>query len=97
MTAQDGAALETALAYHRAWTGGDFEQAMAYVADDIVCAAPTGRLTGAETFRAFMQPFAQMLASSERGRRPGAEPDRPPGAERGGRGAVTRQPRRRLG
>jgi hypothetical protein len=35
MTEPGGAALETALAYHRAWTGGDFERAMSYVADDI--------------------------------------------------------------
>jgi limonene-1,2-epoxide hydrolase len=65
MTTQSDAALETALAYYRAWTGGDFEQAMTYVADDIVCAAPTGRLVGAAAFRAFMEPFAHMLTSSE--------------------------------
>lgn len=35
-----GGALQVALAYHRAWTGGDFEQAMTYIADDIVCLAP---------------------------------------------------------
>ena len=40
MTEPSGAALKTALAYHRAWTGGDFERAMSYVADDIVCLAP---------------------------------------------------------
>jgi len=40
MTEQTSAALATALAYHRAWTGGDFERAMSYVADDIVCLAP---------------------------------------------------------
>jgi ketosteroid isomerase-like protein len=60
-----GAALETALAYHRAWTTGDFEQAMTYVADDIRCVAPAGRLEGAEAFRSFMAPFAQLLISAE--------------------------------
>lgn len=65
MTTQGGAALDTALAYHRAWTGGDFEEAMTYVADDIVCMAPTGQLAGAAAFRRFMEPFAQMLTSSE--------------------------------
>ncbi|MFB7712365.1 nuclear transport factor 2 family protein [Streptomyces sp. NPDC056105] len=57
-------ALQTALAYHRAWTGGDFEQAMTYIAEDIVCQAPAGRLEGAEAFRSFMGPFVQLLTGS---------------------------------
>jgi hypothetical protein len=57
-------ALETALAYHRAWTGGDFEKAMSYLADDIVCEAPAGRIEGTEAFREFLGPFADMLISS---------------------------------
>jgi hypothetical protein len=61
---EQGAALSTALAYHRAWTGGDFEAAMAYVADDVVCLAPGGRLEGAAAFRGFMGPFARMLTRS---------------------------------
>jgi len=65
MTDQSAAALETALAYHHAWTKGDFGRAMTYVAEDIVCLAPSGRLEGAEAFRAFMEPFAQMLTRSE--------------------------------
>lgn len=64
MSQDRGAALHTALAYHRAWTSGDFEQAMTHVADDIVCQAPAGRLDGAEAFRGFMGPFAQILTSS---------------------------------
>ena len=60
-----GAALETALAYHRAWTTGDFGRAMTYVAQDIVCLAPNGRLEGAGAFSAFMGPFAQILTRSE--------------------------------
>lgn len=58
-------ALRTALAYHRAWTGGDFEQAMTYIAEDIVCQAPAGRLEGAEAFRGFMGPFVQILTGSD--------------------------------
>lgn len=58
------AALDTALAYHRAWSGGDFEQAMTYVAADILCDAPAGPVRGAEAFRAFMGPFAGMVQSS---------------------------------
>lgn len=64
MTEPGGSALNTALAYHLAWTGGDFERAMTYVADDIVCLAPAGRLDGAAAFRGFMGPFTQILTSS---------------------------------
>ena len=64
MTEEHGAALDVALAYYRAWTGGDFDEAMRYIADDIVCLAPAGRLEGAEAFRDFMGPFAGILTSS---------------------------------
>ncbi len=56
--------LETVLAYYKAWTTHDFELAMQYIADDIVCHAPAGRLVGAEAFRAFMEPFSQILLDS---------------------------------
>jgi hypothetical protein len=59
------AAVQTALAYHHAWTGGDFEHAMTHVADDIVCLSPAGRLDGADAFRGFMGPFVQILTGSE--------------------------------
>jgi len=64
MTANPATPLETALAYHRAWTSGDFELAMTHVADDIVCQAPAGTLEGAEAFRRFMEPFTKILTSS---------------------------------
>lgn len=64
MNESRGAALQTALAYHQAWTSADFELAMTYVATDIVCQAPSGRMDGAEAFREFMGPFAQILTSS---------------------------------
>ncbi len=32
MTENDGGALQTALAHHRAWTGGELEQAMRHIA-----------------------------------------------------------------
>ncbi len=63
--ASERAALDTALAYHRAWTGGDFDAAMELVAPDIVCHAPAGTLTGSEAFRAFMGPFAGMATSTQ--------------------------------
>jgi hypothetical protein len=58
-------ALQTALAYYHAWTSHDLDTAMTYVAGDIVCLAPSGRLEGAEAFRGFMGPFAQILTSSK--------------------------------
>jgi SnoaL-like domain len=64
MTNQDDAALQVALAYHRAWTGHDFEQAMTYIDPGIVCDAPAGRLAGAEAFRAFMGPFTSTVTGS---------------------------------
>ena len=65
MTQDPSAALSVALAYYHAWTGKDVDRAMTYVADDIVCEAPTGRIEGVEGFRQFMTPFAQMLTGSD--------------------------------
>lgn len=64
MIENDSPALKTALAYHRAWTSHDFERAMTYIAGDIVCHGPAGRLDGAEAFRRFMGPFAESLIHS---------------------------------
>jgi ketosteroid isomerase-like protein len=64
MTENQSPALATALAYYRAWTGNDFDQAMTHVADDVVCDAPAGRVEGAEAFRGFMGPFAQIVTES---------------------------------
>ncbi len=38
---------------------------MGYIADDIICDAPAGRLEGAAAYRAFMGPFAQIVTCSE--------------------------------
>ena len=65
MTQDPSTALTVALAYYHAWTGKDVDRAMTYVADDIVCEAPAGRIEGVEGFRQFMAPFAQMLTGSE--------------------------------
>lgn len=56
MTAQD-----VALAYFTAWTSHDFDRAMDYIADDIVCDAPAGRIEGALAYRDFMGPFVGIL------------------------------------
>jgi ketosteroid isomerase-like protein len=57
-------ALQTAVAYHHAWSSHDIDTAMTYIADDIVCLAPAGRLEGAEAFHGFRGPFVQMLTGS---------------------------------
>jgi hypothetical protein len=65
MTGSTSPALDVALAYHEAWTSHDLEKAMSYIADDIVCDAPAGRLEGAAAYQDFMGPFVQILTSSE--------------------------------
>jgi hypothetical protein len=65
MTDTSSPALDTALAYHRAWTHHDFDQAMTHIAEDIVCDAPAGRIEGAQAFRAFMGPFSQILTACD--------------------------------
>lgn len=54
-------ALETVLAYHQAWTSGDIDGAMADVADDIVCRAPGGDITGKDAYGGFLAGFAPNL------------------------------------
>ncbi len=57
-------ALQVALAYFQAWTSKDLDRAMTYIAEDIVCDAPAGRIEGAEEYRAFMGPFTQILVEA---------------------------------
>ena len=47
--------------YHRAWTSGDIDTAMSYVADDVACRAPGVDLDGKDAYRAFIGGFAPML------------------------------------
>jgi len=65
VTENRGEALQVALAYYEAWTSKDLERAMTYIADDIVCDAPAGRIEGAPAYREFMGPFVQMLVHAE--------------------------------
>ena len=60
-SAEQSPALQVALAYFEAWTSKDLDAAMSYIAEDIVCDAPAGRLEGAEAYRGFMGPFTQIL------------------------------------
>jgi hypothetical protein len=64
MTTEQPAALRVALAYFEAWTSKDLERAMTFVADDIVCEAPAGRIEGADGYRAFLGPFLGILTGS---------------------------------
>jgi ketosteroid isomerase-like protein len=64
MTDTASPALRTALAYFQAWTGHDLDKAMSYIADDIICDAPAGRLEGADAYRGFMGPFVQLLTGA---------------------------------
>jgi ketosteroid isomerase-like protein len=64
MTETASPALRTALAYYHAWTSHDLDAAMQYIADDIVCDAPAGRLDGREAYLGFMRPFVQILTGS---------------------------------
>lgn len=57
----DSTPLGTVLAYHRAWTRGDIDRALTYVADDIVCNAPGGDLVGKDAYGAFLAGFAPSL------------------------------------
>lgn len=54
-------ALETVLAYHRAWTSGDIDRAMNRVADNIVCRAPGDDITGKDAYRRYLAGFAPNL------------------------------------
>ena len=58
------AAVRAARAYFDAWTGGDFDAAMAWIDPEIECLAPAGPIHGAEAFRAFMEPFSRIVTSA---------------------------------
>jgi len=64
MTATNGLAQKIAEAYARAWTSGDVDKAMTYLADDIVCDAPAGRVEGVAAYRPFTQEFVDVLTSA---------------------------------
>lgn len=64
MTATNGLAQQVAEAYAQAWTSGDVDKAMRYLADDIVCDAPAGRVEGVAAYRPFTQEFVDVLTSA---------------------------------
>jgi hypothetical protein len=64
MTTPPSPALEVALAYYQARSSKDIDAAMSYIAEDIICQAPAGRIEGAAAYRAFLAPFTHILISS---------------------------------
>jgi hypothetical protein len=52
------------LAYFDAWTHKDLDRAMTYIAENILCGTPAGRVGGAGAYRAFMAPFRQLLTNA---------------------------------
>jgi hypothetical protein len=64
VTQEPSPALHVALAYYHAWTSKNLDQAMTYIADDIVCDAPAGRLEGLAAYRDFMAPFVQIVTDA---------------------------------
>jgi len=57
MTQTSSPALQVALAYYEAWTSKDIDRAMTYIADNILCDAPAGRIDGIAAYRDFLAPF----------------------------------------
>jgi ketosteroid isomerase-like protein len=64
MPATSGLARQVAEAYAQAWTSGEVDKAMSYLADDIVCDAPAGRIEGVAAYRPFTQEFVDVLTSA---------------------------------
>jgi len=58
-------ALQVALEYYEAWASKDLEQTMSFIADDVVCDAPAGRIEGARAYRGFLESFFQLLERAE--------------------------------
>ncbi len=62
MTATDTKQL--AEGYAKAWTSGDVETALTFLADDVVCDAPAGQVNGVAEYRPFTQEFVDRLVSA---------------------------------
>jgi len=65
MNDEKSPALGVALAYYQAWSNKDLDLALSYVANDVVCDAPAGRIVGMDAYREFLAPFVQMLINSQ--------------------------------
>jgi hypothetical protein len=63
MTDTVSPAVQTALAYYQAWTSLDLDTTVCYIADDIVCDAPVGRLVAVAGRCTFWRPTPPGTAS----------------------------------
>jgi len=54
-------ALAVALAYHRAWTVKNVDEALRHVSDHIVCDAPGGQMRGIDEYRPFLANFVPIV------------------------------------
>jgi len=57
-------ALNVAQDYAQAWTSGDIDKALSFLADNIVCEAPAGWVEGLAAYRTFTEEFMAILVSS---------------------------------
>ena len=64
MTAATISAQQVAEGYANAWTSGDIDTAMSYLADDIVREAPAGTIEGKPAYREFTTTFVSRPSSS---------------------------------
>lgn len=57
-------AHSTVEAYHRAWTSGDVDRALTYLADDARCFAPDDTITTKADWRGYLAAFVPMLTGA---------------------------------
>lgn len=55
------AALDIVTRFHRAWTGGDLDTAMAQVTDDFVCHTPGDGTMGKAAYRDYLASFIPVM------------------------------------
>ena len=56
-------AIDIVQRYHQAWTGGDVEGALAYIADDVHRCAPGNEIVGKEAYREYLLDFVAELTT----------------------------------
>ncbi|GAA2276076.1 hypothetical protein GCM10010149_18920 [Nonomuraea roseoviolacea subsp. roseoviolacea] len=64
MTSTNASAQQIAEDYTRAWMSGDVDQALGFLAEDVVCDAPAGRIEGRAAYRGFLEGFLPKLTGS---------------------------------
>lgn len=64
MSRNDEDAWSTVQAYHHAWTSGDVDRAMTYVADDVRCYAPDENVTTKADWHDYLTRFVPMLTGA---------------------------------